>query len=106
MSTPTTEQQHIIPLDGKVTIEVSGYFYREIMASYFNVINLIGDKKTEEYCKALADNTVESLPADEQTHALTIHMFLCLLKTVEEQFKTDKAIVKEDVELPNEDSKS
>jgi hypothetical protein len=106
MSTPRIETIHIIPLEGKVNIEVSGYFYREAMTSYFNVVNLIGDEKVEVLSKALTDNTVHLLPEEDQTHAVTIHMHLALLKTVEEAFKTAKTIITEDIEIPTEDSKS
>jgi hypothetical protein len=106
MSNPTTETQHVIPLEEKVNIEVSGYFYRQVMTSYFNVTSLIGSVKTEELCKALADNTVKSLPEEDQTLAVTIHTFLALLKTIEDEFKTSKSIIKEDIELPTEDSES
>jgi hypothetical protein len=107
MSTPTTEEQHIIPLDGKVNIEVSGYFYRQVMAAYFNVTNLIGADKTEELCKALADSTVQSLPEEDKLHASTIHTFLALCKTIENEFKASKLIIKEDIDIPpTEDLKS
>jgi len=106
MSDPKIEKLHIIPLDKQVTIEVSGYFYRIAMAAYFNVIRLIGDKETEKLCKALVDNTVEILSQEEQQNASTIHMFLTLIKTIEEENKKAGFIIEQEIELPNEDSES
>lgn len=106
MSTPKKETLVTIPLEEKVTIEVSGYFYRQILTSYFNFSSLIDKHKFEDICKALTNNTVDQLSTEDQTHAVSVHTYLSLLKTLDDAFYAKGNSLKEDVELPNEDSET
>ena len=107
MSTPKKETIVTIPLEDKVTIEVSGYFYRQILSSYFNFSSLFDNAKFESICKALSNNTVHELSDEDQIHAVSVHTYLALLKTLDDAFFAKGSPTKEEVELPpNEDLES
>jgi len=103
MSAPTTETIVTIPLEEVVTIEVSGYFYRQVLASYFSFSNSVESTKFEELCHALTDNKVDLLSEDDKTLALTLHTYLSLIKTVENAFHEKGLPSKEKIDVPNVD---
>lgn len=104
MSETKTINIHTVPQDSKISLDVSGHFYRRIVGMYFNYVKNFTPEKIEELNKAISDQKIDTLSVEQdKIDAYSIETLLILMKDIENHFKEGGFIKETGVEIPIED---